>query len=186
MPCPDFALQLQQASVSFGHGGQVGRILLGSVKADSVADPCPDLPMQLQQASVSLGHGVRVGRNLLGLTGSASVVCCGACQDCLRGCSNGSFPLDVGSKWEVGRILLSSGLIPTGSIGADSVRHDTSVHAITGVGRLLSSSRNCCIDGNETEGHQQCALPNARDEAMGTFDRGGNASGWMGGSVSWW
>ena len=33
-------------------------------------------------------------------------------------------------------------------MGADSMGGDASVHANTEAGRILSSSRNCCIAGN--------------------------------------
>ena len=33
-------------------------------------------------------------------------------------------------------------------MGADSMGHDASVHVITDEGQIPSSSRNCCIDGN--------------------------------------
>ena len=63
-------------------------------------------------------------------------------------------------------------------MGADSMRCDASVHVNAEMGGDPSSSQNCCIDGNKSDGCQQCALPYARDVVMDVVDRGGSTSGW--------
>ena len=49
-------------------------------------------------------------------------------------------------------------MILVGLLGASSAGRDVSVHALTEAGQKLSSSQNCCIDGNKLKG-RHCGGP---------------------------